>query len=69
VNKEQTAFNKLCQQDQKKLFKAQQNKDDEFYTLYSSVEFYVLNYLQDKLANKIIYCNCDSEESNFVKYF
>ena len=27
------------------------------------------HWLKDKLEGKIIYCNCDSEESNFVKYF
>ena len=43
-------------------------KDDEFYTPLSSVELIVGEYLDD-LKDKIIYCNCDLEFSNFVKYF
>ncbi len=56
-------------QNSQKLNKAMREKNDEFYTLYNSVEYYVKTFLQNNLKDKIIYCNCDSEESNFVKYF
>jgi hypothetical protein len=54
--------------DVKLLFKSRFVKDDEFYTPLSSVEVIMGEYLDD-LKDKIIYCNCDLEFSNFVKYF
>lgn len=47
---------------------ARRDKHDEFYTLYADVEAEVQHYAQH-LKGKIVYCNCDSLESNFVKYF
>lgn len=47
---------------------AQLNKKDEFYTMYEDIEKEILNYKQH-LKNKIVYCNCDSENSNFYKFF
>ena len=43
-------------------------KNDEFYTRYVDISKELGNYTQC-LSNKVIYCNCDSEKSNFVKYF
>lgn len=47
------------------------NKDDfnEFYTSYECVEEIVNKFDTQLWKNKIIYCPCDSEESNFVKFF
>lgn len=50
------------------LHKAKKAKNDEFYTLYSDVEAEVMKY-KDYLKDKVIYLPCDSEESNFWKFF
>ena len=50
------------------LHKAKQKKDDEFYTLLPDIEKELSHYVQH-LVGKVIYCNADSEESNFWKYF
>lgn len=52
----------------KKMQEAKKNKKDEFYTLYKDVEHGVKT-IKTKLRGKRIYCNCDSPESSFVKYF
>jgi len=52
----------------KKLIKAKNVKNNEFYTTYKDVEKIINEYKKD-LKDKIIYCNCDLEWSNFVKYF
>lgn len=53
------------------LREAKRNRNDEFYTLKESLiaeigehEDYIRQF-----AGKTIYCNCDTEESNFVIYF
>lgn len=46
---------------------AKNKKDDEYYTLYETVSNELIHY-KDKLKGKIIYCNCDTEDSNFVKF-
>ena len=46
---------------------ARNNKKDEFYTSYDDIALEVPHY--NIWRNKIIYCNCDNVESNFVKYF
>ena len=52
-----------------RLNRSQWSPDDEYYTRYEHVEFIFNNYLKDvDFKDKIIYCFCDSEESNFVKY-
>lgn len=56
-------------QNNNKLSAAIQKRDDEYYTHYGTVEWIVNEFLKDRLEDKIIYCNCDSEQSNFVKYF
>ena len=43
-------------------------KNDEFYTQLGDIERELI-YYKEFLKNKIIYCNCDSMESNFFKYF
>jgi hypothetical protein len=50
------------------LHNAKKAKNDEFYTLYSDVEAEVMNY-KDYLKDKVVYLPCDSEESNFWKFF
>lgn len=46
---------------------AKKLKDDEFYTYYDDVEKELIHY-KELLKGKIIYCNCDSENSNFYIY-
>ena len=43
-------------------------KNDEFYTLMSDIVKELQHYTEH-FKNKIVYCNCDTEESNFYKYF
>lgn len=49
------------------LRKARQIKNDEFYTQYKDIEAELSHY-KDQLRGKIIYCNCDTPQSNFVKF-
>lgn len=51
-----------------KMNKAKRAKNDEFYTRYEDVKYY-MNFWKDYLKNKIIYCPFDTSESAFVKYF
>lgn len=46
----------------------QKKKDDEFYTRYSDVEKEMSHY-PDVFKDKTVYLNCDSQESNFWKFF
>lgn len=41
-------------------------KNDEFYTLYEDVVKELQNY---DFKGKVVYCPCDGESSQFVKYF
>lgn len=50
------------------LQRAKQKKDDEFYTRLEDIEKELSHYVQH-LKGKVIYCNADSEGSNFWKYF
>ena len=52
----------------KNLNKAKRDKIDEFYTLYEDVEK-EMKHWKDYLKGKIVYCNCDGEQSQFVRYF
>ena len=52
----------------KNLLRAKSNRNDEFYTLYTDVSD-ELNHYRPYFVDKIIYCNCDSEKSSFVRYF
>lgn len=47
---------------------ARKVKNDEFYTRYEDIEKELVKY-KDQLCDKIIYCNCDKPNSNFVKFF
>lgn len=47
---------------------ARKNKKDEFYTQLSDIEKELVNYA-GQLVGKTVYCNCDSPESSFVRYF
>lgn len=49
------------------LRRAKATKNDEFYTLRADIEAELSHY-KDYLKGKIIYCNCDTPESNFVKF-
>lgn len=47
----------------KSLEKAMKAKNDEFYTLYKSIEGEVQSYVDfnsDVFRDKVIYCNCDN---------
>lgn len=47
---------------------ARQVKNDEFYTRYEDIEKELIKY-KDQFKGKIVYCNCDAPESNFIKFF
>lgn len=46
---------------------AKKVKNDEYYTQYSTIERELI-YYKDYLRGKIVYCNCDTPDSNFVKF-
>lgn len=50
------------------LHKAKKGKKDEFYTQLIDIQHEIDRY-EPYLNNKIIYCNSDSPESQFVHYF
>lgn len=50
------------------LGKARRADRDEFYTLYDDVKFELDHYI-DQFKNRVVYCPCDTSDSNFVKYF
>lgn len=50
------------------LHNAKRLKNDEFYTQFEDIEKELKHYLP-YLYGKTVYCNCDNETSNFVKYF
>lgn len=52
----------------KNLQKAKKAKKDEFYTQRKDVENELQHYVKH-FNDKVIYCNCDTESSEFVKYF
>jgi hypothetical protein len=47
---------------------ARKNKNDEFYTLFHDIEN-ECNHYKEFFRNKIVYCNCDNDSSNFFNYF
>lgn len=51
------------------LHRAKSARNDEFYTLYEDIEKELSHYDVELFRGKRVYCNCDSPESNFVKYF
>jgi Adenine-specific methyltransferase EcoRI len=53
----------------KNLHKANQAKNDEFYTQLTDIEKELKHY-KEQFRGKVVYCNCDDPfESNFFKYF
>lgn len=42
--------------------------ENEFYTLMPTIEEELQHYTKH-FENKVVYCNCDSSQSNFFKYF
>lgn len=58
---------------QKGLTNAKNQKNDEFYTLFSDIQKEVEKYLEynpDTFKGKVVYSNCDDPyESNFFRYF
>lgn len=51
-----------------KLLRAKLARNDEFYTQYADIESECDHY-RSHFLNKCIYCNCDTADSAFVKYF
>lgn len=48
---------------------ARKNKNDEFYTEFSDIEYEIQRY-KEQFENKIVLCNCDDPyESNFFLFF
>lgn len=47
---------------------AKKRKSDEFYTQYADIEKEMINYIPH-FSGRTVYCNCDTPESNFTKYF
>lgn len=43
-------------------------KNDEFYTIFGDIQKELAHYTE-YLKNKVIYCNCDTRESEFYRYF
>lgn len=41
-------------------------RNDEFYTMYEDISKEVFYY---NLSGMVVYCNCDTEDSNFTKFF
>ena len=52
----------------KTMQKAKDDKFDEYYTQYETIEKEMIYYIK-YFENKIIYCNTDDMNSNFWKYF
>lgn len=52
----------------KKLHLARKNKDNEWYTPIHTVEYIFSIIPEGTLKNKKIYCPCDSDKSEFVKF-
>lgn len=50
----------------KNLTKAKKAKYDEFYTVMEDIKKELDNY---DFTDKVVYCNCDAPDSNFIKYF
>ena len=51
-----------------KLHRAKERKRDEFYTRYEDIAAEAQHYWEE-MRGKTIYCNCDTPQSNFVKYY
>jgi len=58
----------LMSKGQKNLVNAKKMQKDEFYTPLSAIENELTNY-EMEFVDKTIFCNCDSIDSNFTRYF
>ena len=58
----------ILNENNKHLHRAYLAKNNEFYTNYEDIEKEITNY-EKELKDKIIYCNCDSINSNFLYFF
>ena len=58
----------VLKEDNSLLLRAFKARNDEFYTQTEDIENEVIHY-EKELENKVIYCNCDSINSNFLYYF
>lgn len=54
--------------DVEKIKYARKMKNDEFYTQRCTIEEELV-YWPNLFQNKTVYCNCDTDESEFVKFF
>ena len=52
----------------KNLHTAKKRKADEFYTQYADIEKEMVHYIPH-FSGRTIYCNCDTPQSNFIRYF
>ena len=53
----------------RRLNKANKNKNDDFYTQLSDIEKELKNY-KEHFKDKVVFCNCDDPRvSNFFHYF
>lgn len=53
----------------KGLAKAKDNRKDEFYTIYETIQE-ELNHYEHHFNGKVVFCNCDDPyESNFFQFF
>ena len=50
------------------LHNAKHAKNDEFYTQLTDIEKELSHY-RKHFKNKTVLCNCDNDDSNFIKYF
>lgn len=50
------------------LARTRKTPNDEFYTIYSDIEK-ELGHYKSSFAGKIVYCNCDDENSQFTRFF
>lgn len=53
----------------KNLLAAKIEKNNRFFTLYEDIEKELKFYSKECFKNKVVYCNCDTDHSNFYKYF
>lgn len=50
------------------LINARKTKKNEFYTLYSDIESEMMKF-KNEFKDKIVYCPCDNEKSEFRRFF
>lgn len=51
------------------LHKAKTEKRDCFCTMKEDIEKELVYYSPENFKGKVVYCNCDTTDSNFYKYF